>query len=177
MKKILLVLLATMLSSAIVSAQDSKKTVRQDKKEQRIQENIKTVSEAFSNNNLTFVPTDIYTNTSGRIVISTYNYLKLQQDYLSADIIYLAYERNSGAGSAGATPTKQFQQLRLSTTVFDITKKEQTETGYMMTINVIANMQTYTITINTNSRNNLTTMSINSTNNPEVLYTGVIREN
>lgn len=163
MKKILFMLIALAISlTTTVSAQDSKKTERKEKKEQRIEANIKTVTNAFQTNSLTFVPTDMSTNTSGKIILNSYNFLKLQQNYLSVDIAYIP----NGRG-----------KLRIDTTIFDITNKEQTKTGYLMTIKVLANNQYYTITLNANSQNNLTTMSINSLQNTEVFYTGTIRPN
>jgi len=165
-----------MISTAIVSAQDTKKAARQARKELRIQQNMKYVREVFSSNDLTFVPTQLTTNTSGTTIITTYNFLKLQQNTLSTDLLYMAYGQGSSY-SPGATPSMQYQQLRINTTIFEITKKEQTDIGYMMVIRVLANNQYYTMTLNTNSRNNLTTMSIQSLQNPEIFYTGTIRKN
>ena len=161
MKKLLFMLVVTMISIATISAQESKKTERKAKKEQRIQQNMKEVFDAFSANDLTFVPTEMSTNTSARIQINDYYYLKLEPKYISIDLPYLTFN-----GS-----------LQVATTIFEVVKKEQTNDGYLMTLKVLANNTYYNITLNTNSKNNLTNVTIETTGSSGITYTGTVRPN
>ena len=173
MKKLLILIAAVAISLGTASAQKPEKKDRATKKAEAIAENMQLVQVAFMTGNLTFVPYEVYTPTSKRYSINNYESMRLTPDYISINFSYIASVRPSGNASSRPGIT----QLTLNTHLFEIKKREATQNGYMMVIQVNGNDQIYTLTLNTNSKNNVSTLVIDSTNESEVMYNGIVRTN
>ena len=183
MKKLILLLVAATLSLGTVSAQKLSKAEKKAQKEAAMQANIKRLAKIFIAQDLTFTPTEMQTNTSGRTSINQFEYFKLTPDLLDIEMSYLSEDRsgvmrekNTGPGDKGTT-VKKIVALDVNTKAFTITKNESTKTGHMMVLEVNANQQKFTMTMEANAKSNITSLKIKSNKNSEVIYKGTIREN
>lgn len=205
MKKILLLLIAATLSVGGVSAQKLSKAERKAKKEAQFNENLERITKIFVSKELTFVPSEMQTNTSGRTMINKYQFLKLQPKYIETNMSYISEERGSvgrsiqttvsqgnekmtttdkvsygqQGGPAGdkGSAAKVISELKINTTLLEISKNEPTKYGYIMVIKVEYNQQKLVLTLEASARTNNTSLKIESNRNSDVLYKGSIREN
>ncbi len=191
MKKILLLIIAATLSVGGVSAQKLSKAEKKAKKEAEFKENLARITKIFDSKELTFVPSELSTNTSGRTMINKYEFMKLQPKNIETNMSYISEDRMGVMRATDATPVgaptpagsdrgsvvKKITNLSINTTLLEITKNEPTKYGHIMVIKTEYNSTRFVLTLESSARTNITSLKIESTKNSDVLYKGTIREN